>query len=145
VNIHLVLPDVTDKPIADVLGTPELHELLHLGGKVYRWNPGLGWSARKMLHTKAWLIDYEEEKPTLAYLGSANLTQRSHLADNETGVLSLSPEFAREVYERIFNHDISSDSRLETMETFHIRWSENALVRSARALRKLFVNMFWFF
>ncbi len=148
VAIYLVLPDSSDKPVLDAVGAADVHEMLHLGIKIYRWNPPAGWSASKMLHTKAWLIDYEEAepaKPALAYVGSANATQRSHLADNEAGIVSTSPEFAREVYERVFRADLQRDARLEVAENFHVVWSSNSAVRTAKRLRALAVSLFWMF
>jgi phosphatidylserine/phosphatidylglycerophosphate/cardiolipin synthase-like enzyme len=144
VRIHLVLPDASDKPIVDAVGTADFHEMLHLGIKIHRWGPSSGWSASRMLHTKAWLIDYEPDRGGLAYVGAANATQRSHLSDNEAGILTRSPEFAREVYERLFEPDIKVDSRLEGVEGFHIVWSSNPVVRGSRWLRRLLVDLLWF-
>ena len=144
VRIHLVLPDASDKPIVDAVGAADFHEMLHLGIKIHRWGPASGWSASRMLHTKAWLIDYEPGRGGLAYVGAANATQRSHLSDNEAGILTRAPEFAREVYERLFVPDIAVDSRLEGAEGFHIVWSSNPVVRASRWLRRLLVDLLWF-
>jgi phosphatidylserine/phosphatidylglycerophosphate/cardiolipin synthase-like enzyme len=145
VDIHLILPGSSDKPIIDAVGSADFHEMLHLGIKVYRWDPQAGWSANKSLHTKAWVIDYEEGEPALTYVGSANATQRSHLADNEVGILTTSPDFARKVYERFFVADASLHSRQESAENFHVLTSTNAAVGASRYLRKLLVDLFWFF
>ena len=145
VKIFLVLPDSTDQPMLDVVGHADLHEMLHHGVKIYRWSPRRGWSATKMLHTKAWLIDYEEGQPTLAYSGSANATQRSHLTDNEMGIISTSPDFAREVYERLFRRDLTTDSRLLSTENLHTAWSTKPAARTARWMRKVLVSLFWVF
>ena len=144
VQIHLVLPDSSDKPIVDAVGAADFHDMLHLGIKVHRWNPDEGWSAARMLHSKVWLIDYEPERGGLAYVGAANATQRSHLADNEAGILSNDPEFARQVYERIFVPDITAASRLELDENFHIVRSSNPVIGASRWLRRLLVELFWF-
>ena len=98
-----------------------------------------------MLHTKAWLIDYRDGAPALAYVGSANATQRSHLTDNEVGIVSTSPDFAKQVYERLFLPDLTTDGRLESMGNFHIVWSTNSLVRSSHWLRNWLVSLLWFF
>jgi phosphatidylserine/phosphatidylglycerophosphate/cardiolipin synthase-like enzyme len=105
VHIHLILPDSSDKPIVDAVGAADFYEMLHLGIKVHRWSPAEGWSAGRMLHTKAWLIDYQPGLGGLTYIGAANATQRSHLSDNEAGLLSTSPDLAREVYDRLFHPD----------------------------------------
>lgn len=144
VDIHVILPDSSDKPIVDTVGTADFREMLHLGIKIYRWNPPVGWSASKMLHTKAWLIDYEEGEAAFTYVGSANATQRSHLLDNELGIASTSSVFAREVYEQIFLRDMTKDSRLETRGNFHIVWSSNPVVRASYFLRRVLVSLFWF-
>ena len=145
VKIYLVLPDATDQHMLDVVGRAHLREMLHLGVKIYWWAPQERWSATKMLHTKAWLIDYEEGEPGLAYIGSANATQRSHLADNEIGIVTTSPEFAHQSYERLFRHDLETDTRLESPETFHFPWGKRRVANSARRFQHLLVSMFWFF
>ncbi len=97
------------------------------------------------MHTKAWIIDYKEGQPSLTYLGSHNATQRSLLTDNEIGIVTTSPEFAREVYPNLFRRDMGQDSRLESPERFHLGWSSRSVTRSARRLRRVLVNLFWFF
>jgi phosphatidylserine/phosphatidylglycerophosphate/cardiolipin synthase-like enzyme len=144
VQVYLVLPDSSDKPIVDAVGAADFHQMLHLGIKVHRWAPGAGWSASTMLHSKVWLIDHEPGRGGLAYVGAANATQRSHLADNEAGILSNDPGFADEVYERIFRPDITTDSRVESGESFHVVWSSSAIVRASRWLRRLLVELVWF-
>jgi phosphatidylserine/phosphatidylglycerophosphate/cardiolipin synthase-like enzyme len=145
VKIYLVLPDQTDQRALDVVGRAELREMLHLGVKIFWWSPKTGWSATKMLHTKSWLIDYEEGEPGLAYLGSANATQRSHLADNEVGIITTSPEFAGESYDRLFGNDFMKDTRAESPESFHFPWASRRLARSAHRLQRVLVDLFWFF
>jgi phosphatidylserine/phosphatidylglycerophosphate/cardiolipin synthase-like enzyme len=144
VQIYLILPDSSDKPIVDAVGTADFHEMLHLGIKIHRWNPSDGWSSSAMLHTKAWLVDYEPNRGGLTYVGAANATQRSHLSDNEAGFLSTSPELAREVYERLFLPDLTTDSRIEPTEGFHITWKANPTVRASRWLRRVLVDLLWF-
>jgi phosphatidylserine/phosphatidylglycerophosphate/cardiolipin synthase-like enzyme len=144
VQIYIVLPDTSDKPIVDAVGAADFHQMLHLGIKVHRWRPEAGWSASTMLHSKVWLIDYEPGRSGLAYVGAANATQRSHLADNEAGILSNDPAFADQVYARVFGPDLTSDSRVESGEGFHVVWSSNAMVRASRWLRRLLVELFWF-
>lgn len=143
VQIHIVLPDLTDKPIVDAVGASDFHEMLHLGIKVHRWNPRQGWSASRMLHSKVWLIDYEPGKGGLAYVGAANATQRSHLADNEAGILSNDPAFAAQVHDRIFVPDTTVASRLETVENLYVVRNSNAAVRASRWLRRLLVELLW--
>ena len=145
VKIYLVLPDQTDQRALDVVGRAELREMLHLGVKISWWSPQTGWSATKMLHTKSWLIDYEEGEPGLAYLGSANATQRSHLADNEVGIITTSPEFAEESHDRLFGNDLTKDTRVESPESFHFPWGSRRLARSAHRLQRVLVDLFWFF
>jgi phosphatidylserine/phosphatidylglycerophosphate/cardiolipin synthase-like enzyme len=144
VQIHLVLPDVSDKPIVDAVGTADFQQMLHLGIKIHRWRPAAGWSATRMLHSKVWLIDYEPGRGGLAYIGAANATQRSHLADNEAGILSNDPGFARQVHERVFQPDMTTDSRLESEEGFQVLRSSSRVVRASRWLRRLLVELFWF-
>lgn len=144
VRIHLILPDSSDKPIVDAVGAADFYEMLHLGIKVHRWNAWEGWSAAGMLHTKAWLIDYEPGQGGLTYVGAANATQRSHLSDNEAGILSTSPDLAREVHDRLFRPDITTDSRIEPPEGLHVVRGSNPAVRGSRWLRRLLVDLFWF-
>ena len=144
VLIHLVLPDASDKPVVDAVGAADFYEMLHLGIKVHRWTPRAGWSATRMLHTKAWLIDFERGRGGLTYVGAANATQRSHLADNEAGILSTSSDFADEVYTRVFERDIDADSSLEGPEGFHLAWSASPVMRASRWLRRFLVDLLWF-
>lgn len=144
VQIHLVLPDTSDKPLVDAIGTADFDEMLHLGIKVYRWRPEHGWSAASMLHSKVWLVDYEPGRGGLAYVGAANTTQRSHIADNEAGILSTHPDFVRQVYEEVFQQDIARNSRVESGETFHLARSSSAVLRTSRWLRRLLVELFRF-
>jgi len=144
VRIHLVLPDSSDKPIVDAVGTSDFHDMLRLGIKVHRWHPDTGWSATRMLHSKVWLIDYEPGRSGIAYVGAANATQRSHLADNEAGILSDDPAFATQIYTRVFEPDITEASRVESGETFRTVRASNSVVRTSRWLRRLLVDLFWF-
>jgi len=48
-----------------------------------------------MLHTKAWLVDSRPGLGGLAYVGSSNATQRSHIQDNVHIALSTNPGHAR--------------------------------------------------
>ncbi len=143
VRIHIVLPDLTDKPIVDAVGASDFHEMLHLGIKVHRWNPRRGWSASRMLHSKVWLIDYEPGRGGLAYVGAANATQRSHLADNEAGILSNDPAFAAQVHDRIFVPDTTAASRLESVFNQYVVRNSNAAVRASRWLRRFLVELLW--
>jgi phosphatidylserine/phosphatidylglycerophosphate/cardiolipin synthase-like enzyme len=144
VPIYLVLPDTSDKPVVDAVGAADFHQMLHLGIKVHRWRPEVGWSSSKMLHSKVWLIDYVPGRGGLTYVGAANATQRSHLADNEAGMLSTDAAFADQVYRQVFQPDITVDSRVESGESFHIVQSSRAIVRASRALRSMLVELFWF-
>lgn len=143
VQIYLVLPDSSDKPIVDAVGAADFFEMLNLGIKVHRWNPRAGWSASRMLHSKVWLVDYQPGRGGLAYVGAANATQRSHVSDNEAGILSNDEAFTREVYERIFVRDIAVDSRRETGENFRVLRASNAVVAGSRWLRRLLVELLW--
>lgn len=143
VRIHIVLPDLTDKPIVDAVGASDFHEMLHLGIKVHRWNPRRGWSASRMLHSKVWLIDYQAGSGGLAYVGAANATQRSHLADNEAGILSNDPAFAAQIHDRIFVPDTTVASRLESVFNQYVARNSNAAVRASRWLRRFLVELLW--
>ncbi|RPH63302.1 MAG: hypothetical protein EHM89_04255 [Acidobacteria bacterium] len=143
VQIHLILPGASDKPVLDTVATAEFHEMLHLGVKIYRWDPPSEWSATKMLHTKAWLVDYEPGLGGLAYVGSSNATQQSHILDEEAGIVSTSPAFADDVYTRLFAPDIHRDSRVETAENFHVTRATNPAIRSGRWMRRFLLALFF--
>lgn len=143
VRSYLTLPDTSDKPIVDAVGAADFHEMLHLGIKVHRWNPVRGWSASRMLHSKVWLIDYLPGRGGLTYVGAANATQRSHLADNEAGILSTDADFARQVFERVFATDLERASRRESGDSFHVVRSSNFVVRGSRWLRRFLVELMW--
>jgi hypothetical protein len=67
-----------------------------------------------------------------------------HLADNEAGPLSTSPELARETYERLFRPDLTTDSRIEPAEGFYLVRNANPSVRASRWLRRMLVDLLWF-
>ena len=77
-------------------------------------------------------------------MGSANATQRSHVADNEVGILTTSPALADSLYARLFSPDLLVDSRRESPEHFHVVAARPA-IRASDSLRKLLVSLFWFF
>lgn len=143
VQIHVVLPDSSDKPIVDAVGAADFFEMLSLGIRVHRWNPRLGWSASRMLHSKVWLVDYQPGRGGLTYVGAANATQRSHLADNEAGIVTNDPAFARDVYERLFVPDLTVASRRENGEAFRVTRASNPIVAGSRWLRRLLVELLW--
>jgi phosphatidylserine/phosphatidylglycerophosphate/cardiolipin synthase-like enzyme len=76
-------------------------------------------------------------------VGAANATQRSHLADNEAGILSNDPAFAAQVHDRIFAPDTTVASRQESVENLYVVRSSNAAVRASRWLRRLLVELLW--
>lgn len=143
VHIYLILPDSSDKPIVDAVGAADFYEMLSLGIKVHRWNPRTGWSATRMLHSKVWLVDYVPGRGGLAYVGAANATQRSHMTDNEAGILSNDLAFARDVHDRIFVRDLTAGSRRETGENFRVVRASNAVVAGSRWLRRILVELLW--
>jgi hypothetical protein len=81
-----------------------------------------------------WYVILQSDAPEIARARS----------DNEAGILSTSPEFAREVYERLFLRDLTRDSRIEPTEGFHVMWKANPSVRASRWLRRLLVDLLWF-
>jgi hypothetical protein len=64
--------------------------------------------------------------------------------DNEAGLLSTSPELARETYERLFRPDLTTDSRIEPAEGFYLVRNANPSVRASRWLRRMLVDLLWF-
>jgi phosphatidylserine/phosphatidylglycerophosphate/cardiolipin synthase-like enzyme len=98
-----------------------------------------------MLHTKAWLIDYKEGRPALAYVGSHNADQRSLWADNEMGIVTTSPEFAKVLYEELFQADLKSDSIAASRSSFEIERLMNPERAFGRLLRLIMVDLSWFF
>ena len=145
VKIYLILPEATDKASIDLAGRSEFYEMINEGVKVYRWAPRSGYSAHKMLHTKAWLIDYKEGRPALAYVGSHNADQRSLWADNEMGIVTTSPEFAKVLYEELFQADLKSDSIAASRSSFEIERLMNPERAFGRLLRLIMVDLSWFF
>jgi phosphatidylserine/phosphatidylglycerophosphate/cardiolipin synthase-like enzyme len=145
VKIYLILPEATDKPSIDLVGRSDFYEMINEGVKVFRWHPQRGYAADKMLHTKAWLIDYKEGQPALAYVGSHNADQRSLWADNEMGILSTSPKFCRALYESLFLQDMKIDSTRASRGSFEIERLMNPGQTLGRFLRLVLVDLSWFF
>ncbi len=145
VNIHLVLPWATDQPLVDVAGRTDFYEMINEGVKIYLWQPQQDYAAKRMLHTKAWLVDYHEGEPGLAYVGSHNADRRSLWSDNELGIVSTSPDFARDVYENLFMRDM----RQEAFRLAPVSFEMERKVRPKRAMgrfvRGVVAEIFWFF
>lgn len=147
VDIHLIVPDHTDKTAVDAVGFAQFFDMVQAGVKIYRWNPPTGWSHQKLIHTKAWLVDYEpgQVHGSLAYVGSHNANQRSHFTDNEVGILSSTPDFSRQVFEELFQADIQRDTRRETRDFFELERRTTKGARFGKWLAKVFVDYSWFF
>src|SRR5262249_1335824 len=120
VKIYIILPEATDRPSIDLIGRSDFYEMVNEGVKVYRWAQQSGYAAQSMMHTKAWLIDYEEGRAALAYVGSHNADQRSLWADNEMGILSTSPKFAKALHDGLFEVDLDRDSTLASRSSLEI-------------------------
>jgi phosphatidylserine/phosphatidylglycerophosphate/cardiolipin synthase-like enzyme len=145
VKIYLILPEATDKASIDLVGRSDFYRMINEGVKVYRWNPRSGYSARKMLHTKAWLIDYQEARPALAYVGSHNADQRSLWADNEMGILTTSPTFAKALHDGLFVGDLKNDSIQASRSSFEVERLMNPEQALARFVRLVMMDLSWFF
>ncbi|MFN8006211.1 MAG: phospholipase D-like domain-containing protein [Terriglobia bacterium] len=145
VKVYLILPENSDRPTIDLEGRSRFYEMINEGVKVYRWNPRNGYASQKLLHTKAWLVDYEEGKPALAYVGSHNADKRSLWADNEIGILSTSPEFAKSLYDNLFLQDLDQDSSVASRSSFHIERLMNPGRGIDRLVRMMMVDLSWFF
>lgn len=145
VDIHLIVPDHSDKTAVDAVGFAQFFDMVQAGVKIYRWNPRAGWSKQRMVHTKAWLVDYVPGQEALTYVGSHNANQRSHFADNEVGIVSTNRDFARQTYEELFQVDIRRDSRLESRDFFEVERFTTKGARFGNWLAKIFVDYSWFF
>jgi phosphatidylserine/phosphatidylglycerophosphate/cardiolipin synthase-like enzyme len=145
VKIYIILPEATDRPSIDLIGRSDFYEMVNEGVKVYRWAPRDGYAAQSMMHTKAWLIDYKEGSPALAYVGSHNADQRSLWADNEMGILSTSPKFAKELHDDLFEVDLHRDSTLASRSSLEVEGLMNIHRILGPFLRLVLVDLSWFF
>ncbi len=145
VNIYLILPLSTDQPLVDVVGRSDYYDMINEGVKIYLWHPRRGYAAKRMLHTKAWLVDYRPGQPALAYVGSHNANQRSHWTDNEMGILSSSPDFAKSVYEDLFSQDMGEGTTLANPSFYNIERKIRPVRALGRFVRLVMVDLLWFF
>jgi phosphatidylserine/phosphatidylglycerophosphate/cardiolipin synthase-like enzyme len=145
VNIHLVLPWATDQPIVDMVGRADYYEMISEGVKLYLWQPPQDYAAKRMMHTKAWLVDYREGEPALAYVGSHNADRRSLWSDNELGIVSTSPEFARAVHDQLFLRDMQQEASHVTPTGFELERKVRPKHFVGRLIRKVMAEVFWFF
>jgi len=145
VRIYIVLPEASDRPPIDVIGRSDFYEMINEGVKVYRWAPQRGYASEKMLHTKAWLIDYKEGEAALSYVGSHNADQRSLWADNEMGILSTSPQFAKQLHDNLFQVDLRRDSTPANRSSLEIEGLMNIHRILGPFLRLVLVDLSWFF
>jgi phosphatidylserine/phosphatidylglycerophosphate/cardiolipin synthase-like enzyme len=145
VNIHLVLPLATDQPMVDMAGRADYYAMISEGVKLYLWQPRQDYAAKRMLHTKAWLVDYHEGQAALAYVGAHNADRRSLWSDNEMGIVSTSPEFAREVHEKLFLHDLQQDATRVVPSGFELERKVRPKRLMGRFVRGVLGEVFWFF
>jgi PLD-like domain len=145
VQIYIILPEATDRPSIDLIGRSDFYEMVNEGVKVYRWAPRDGYAAQSMMHTKAWLIDYKEGYPALSYVGSHNADQRSLWADNEMGILSTSPKFAKELHDDLFEVDLHRDSTLASRSSLEVEGLMSIHRILGPFLRLVLVDLSWFF
>jgi phosphatidylserine/phosphatidylglycerophosphate/cardiolipin synthase-like enzyme len=145
VNIHLVLPWATDQPIVDMVGRSDYYEMINEGVKLYLWQPPQDYAAKRMLHTKAWLVDYHEGQGALTYVGSHNADRRSLWSDNELGIVSTSPEFAREVHDKLFLRDMRQEASRVAATSFELERKVRPKRLVGRLIRGVMGEVFWFF
>jgi phosphatidylserine/phosphatidylglycerophosphate/cardiolipin synthase-like enzyme len=145
VNIHLILPLATDQPMVDIAGRTDYYEMINEGVKIYLWHPAQDYAAKRMLHTKAWLVDYREGQPALTYVGSHNADRRSLWSDNEMGMVSTSPEFANAVHEDLFVRDMQQDATRVAPASFEMERKVRPKRILGRFVRGVMAGVFWFF
>jgi phosphatidylserine/phosphatidylglycerophosphate/cardiolipin synthase-like enzyme len=145
VDIYLILPWATDQPMVDMAGRADFYEMINEGVKLYLWQPTQGYAAKRMLHAKAWLVDYREGEPALVYVGSHNADRRSLWSDNEMGFVSTSPELARDAYDNLFMHDIQHDAFRVAPVSFELERKVRPKRVSGRFIRSVMAEIFWFF
>jgi phosphatidylserine/phosphatidylglycerophosphate/cardiolipin synthase-like enzyme len=145
VRIYIVLPEASDRPPIDVIGRSDFYEMINEGVKVFRWAPPRGYASERMLHTKAWMVDYKEGQPALSYVGSHNADQRSLWADNEMGILSTSPQFAKQLHDNLFQVDLRRDSTPANRSSLEIEGLMNIHRILGPFLRLVLVDLSWFF
>jgi hypothetical protein len=61
------------------------------------------------------------------------------------GLPATLPDFAREVFTRLFEPDMIVDSQLESADNFLVVRSSNPVVRTIRRFQSLLVDLLWFF
>lgn len=145
VDIHLVLPWSTDQAIVDMAGRTDYYELINEGVKIHLWQPNEGYASKRMLHSKAWLVDYREGEPSLVYVGSHNADRRSLWSDNEMGFVSTDPELARDVHDNLFMRDIAHDAFQVGAVSFDLERKVRPKRMVGRLVRGLMAEVFWFF
>lgn len=143
VNIYLILPRSTDQPLVDVVSRSDYFDMINEGVKIYLWNPTRDYAAKRMLHTKAWLVDYREGQQALTYVGSHNANQRSLWADNEMGILTSSPDFAKSVHEDLFRQDMREGTTLTNPSFYNIERKIRPVRSLGRFVRRVMVDLLW--
>ncbi len=145
VNIYLVLPLATDQLLVDAVGRSDYYEMINEGVKLYLWHPRTGYASQRMLHTKAWLVDYRPGQQGLTYVGSHNADRRSLWSDNEMGLLSASPSFADSVYQDLFLRDMEADSTRVTVAGYEMERRIRPVRTLGRFIRTVVAEIFWAF
>jgi len=123
VRIQLLLPAITDIPLAKIASRAYLSPLLRAGVEIYE-------RQGTILHAKVMLID-----SCWATVGSANFDLRSFHRNYEVNVIIDSPEFGRQI-EEMFTDDLSKSRRITLQEHEKRSWIEKVIERLCDPIRR---------
>ncbi len=123
VRVQLLLPAISDIPLAQIAGKAYLTPLLKSGIEIYR-------REGTVLHAKLMLID-----DCWTTLGSANLDMRSFHRNYEINVIIDSPDFGGLVAD-MFADELSKSHRVTLQEHEARTWFEKLLERLCDPIRR---------
>ncbi|MHC1697383.1 MAG: cardiolipin synthase [Geobacteraceae bacterium] len=123
VRIQLLLPAITDVPLAKIASRAYLSPLLHAGVEIYE-------RQGTILHAKLLLID-----SCWVTVGSANFDLRSFHRNYEVNVVIDSPKFGQQI-EEMLTEDFSQSRQITLQEHEKRPWIEKLLERLCDPIRR---------
>ncbi|NNE38563.1 MAG: cardiolipin synthase B [Gammaproteobacteria bacterium] len=109
VDVRLLLPHKTDRPVARWVARAAYHSLIMSGVKIYEYNP-------RFLHSKIMLIDDE-----WTTIGSTNLDYRSFFVNLEINLISYSPNLIKPLH-NIYLDNLSHSEQIQLNSLVKDRW-----------------------
>ena len=109
VDVRLLLPYKTDRPVARWVARAAYHSLIKSGVRIYEYSP-------RFIHAKIMLIDNQ-----WASIGSTNLDYRSFFINLELNLVSCEPYLIDRLNE-VYNENLKLSTEISTRNLIQNKW-----------------------